>query len=142
MQYDFLASIDLFNERTPSEILLATKQRLRPDAWTKAAVARDARGRNVKPLDPNACCWCVEGALAVESNPYGLIPPILLQLIDAAAIHVATHLGLHTPNSEFSITTMAELNDMASFEVVHAALDVALEYANTHPDLGAVPSTT
>jgi len=31
--------------------------------WTQGELARDKQGNAVRPEDPNAVCWCVEGAI-------------------------------------------------------------------------------
>jgi len=52
--------------------------------WTRYAPSRNAEGQHVKPIDPTACTWCIEGAIAFFS-PGGLIPYTLLRHIDAGA---------------------------------------------------------
>ena len=39
----------------------------------------------VKPHDPAAVCWDVEGAIAIECNPYGILPPFFMKLMDEVA---------------------------------------------------------
>lgn len=41
----------------PSELLV------RPEAWTQEVHARASDGSRVGPANPNACCWCLVGAL-------------------------------------------------------------------------------
>lgn len=36
-----------------------------PERWTQRALARDASGTCVRPLAPEACRWCLVGALIV-----------------------------------------------------------------------------
>ena len=55
-----------------THILIAARRRLSdPHRWTKGAAARDARGRDVHPLDPAAVRWCALGALQVASDGVG-----------------------------------------------------------------------
>lgn len=53
-----------------------------PSRWTQKAHARDEQGRNVKPRDPRAVCWCGIGALAKCSNVYGIVHPEMLRYLD------------------------------------------------------------
>lgn len=55
-----------------------------PDRWTKYTRARASDGTPVRPEDPTAVCWCVEGAVAVLSNEYGVLPPQLMKALDRA----------------------------------------------------------
>lgn len=48
---------------TTAEILRASLELLEdPDHWTQGVFARDRAGNSVKPWDPDACRWCMEGA--------------------------------------------------------------------------------
>ena len=40
----------------------------KPTSWTKNAYARDQHGKPVRPNDPSATSWCLEGAI---SRVYG-----------------------------------------------------------------------
>lgn len=72
--------------------------------WTRYAPARNAEGLQVKPSDPRACTWCIEGALAYVA-PGGLIPYTLLRHIDAAA---REFLPMYVVDMDW---TVSELND-------------------------------
>ncbi len=128
----FLVGVDLLEGRSQFAVLSSIRTKITYDTWTKMAVARDRHGRPVRPTSPEACRWCVDGWVAKESNKYGFASPILLNLLDHAAVHVATHLGLHDPSSEFCIATMSELNDSFSFQVILQTIDTALEYLHAH----------
>lgn len=68
----------LTNGRTMTDILSSAYQRIQdPSRWTQNCYARNSERRMVKPIDPSACCWCLLGAIAVESNGYGFIPPTI-----------------------------------------------------------------
>jgi hypothetical protein len=72
--------------QNPRDILRRAADRIRdPSRWTSQAVARDAQGRIVKPHDPAAVCWDVGGAIAIECNPYGILPPFFMKLMDEVA---------------------------------------------------------
>ena len=36
--------------------------------WCQRASARDASGNSVSPMDTEACCWCLDGALLVACD--------------------------------------------------------------------------
>lgn len=36
--------------------------------WCQRASARDAAGNAVSPMDTEACCWCLDGALLVATD--------------------------------------------------------------------------
>jgi hypothetical protein len=51
---------------TPQELLAAVADHFEahPEAWTQGAFARDAAGDDlIRPVDRDAVCWCVSGAL-------------------------------------------------------------------------------
>jgi hypothetical protein len=49
---------------TVVQLLEAAKEKINtPEKWCKRANARDANGTEVKALSPNACQWCIDGAL-------------------------------------------------------------------------------
>ena len=49
---------------TPASVLRACLDDVRhEDRVCVGALARDAQGRGVSPLDPEACCWCSLGLL-------------------------------------------------------------------------------
>ena len=35
----------------------------RPEKWTQGAFARDGHGKDVNSWNPQAVCWCLEGAI-------------------------------------------------------------------------------
>ncbi len=53
--------------------------------WARHAFARDVEGRIVKPGDPSARCWDIQGAIAVSSNKWGILHPCFMQLLDRLA---------------------------------------------------------
>ena len=73
----------LTSGKTPLQILRETRaifgERHR---WTKGARARDRNGQWVRPEDPSAASWCLEGAVASVCNPFGISPPSMLKLLD------------------------------------------------------------
>ncbi len=72
--------------RAPREILLRAMDRIRdPERWAHGAQALDAQGKKVVPSDPSAVQWDVQGAIAIECNPYGILPPYFMQLLDELA---------------------------------------------------------
>lgn len=70
----------------PKDILRRAADRIRdPAHWTVQAPARDAQSRWVKPHDPSAVRWDIQGAIAIECNPYGIFPPFFMKLLDELA---------------------------------------------------------
>lgn len=54
---------------TVKQTLLAARELLTPEgAWTQGSYARDASGRRTGCWEPNAVCWCLEGAIKRVSN--------------------------------------------------------------------------
>lgn len=53
--------------RVRHTVLLRAYLRLqKEDRWTRMYMARDSRSRAVKPTSPEAVCWCLRGAVALE----------------------------------------------------------------------------
>jgi hypothetical protein len=70
----------------PEVILRKALERIRDEEhWTQGAYARDASGRRVKPYDPAARRWCIEGAVALACNPAAVLPPFFVLLLDEIA---------------------------------------------------------
>lgn len=57
-----------------------------PEQWTPRSRALDNRGYAVSPEDPNAVCWCIEGAVSMACNPYGILPPYFMRIMDEVAV--------------------------------------------------------
>jgi hypothetical protein len=73
----------LTSGKTLVEVLKCARALLdNEEHWAQGARARDERGRNVRPEDPSAVKWCLEGACARVSNNYGITPPDLLALFE------------------------------------------------------------
>lgn len=49
-------------------------------SWIRNVWSRDANGNNVQPIDPNAVCWCLRGAIDAR------IPKVSVKL-DIDAFH-------------------------------------------------------
>lgn len=55
-----------------SDILERAANRLdKPGAWMKGALASDRNGYIVDPQSPQACAWCLAGAIAKECHDAG-----------------------------------------------------------------------
>lgn len=100
---------------TWKEILVRVRVRLAdPDRWTQSAFAREIDHRTlVKPGDPRACCWCLLGAIARESNPYFISPPDLLSYLD----------GQRSKIHGEKFNSLAELNDYVDHQTLLEFLD-------------------
>ena len=70
----------------PSDILRKAAKLIEdPDRWAKGARARDTEGYAVEAKDPTATSWCLEGAIAITCNPFGILPPYFMVLLDSVA---------------------------------------------------------
>lgn len=86
-----------------------------PERWTQHVRARDAEGYEVRVEDPEAVCWCIEGAIAVVCNPYGITPPHVLKALDKVVFAImGRDVGV------------GYLNDMVMHEVIMQLLDEAI----------------
>jgi len=83
----FLARCNtLMGGQSPKDILRQAHRLLEdPVHWTRGARARDDNGRTVRPEDPNAVRWCLEGAVALACNDFGILPPYFMVLLDQTA---------------------------------------------------------
>ena len=83
----FLARCNtLMGGKHPKDILRQAHKLLEdPAHWTQGARARDENGRKVRPEDPRAVCWCLESAVAMSCNSYGILPPYFMVLLDQTA---------------------------------------------------------
>lgn len=73
----------LTSGKSPLQILRETRELLSvPDRWTKGARARDASGSSVCPENQAAASWCLGGAIAIVCNPFGILPPSMIRLLD------------------------------------------------------------
>jgi hypothetical protein len=81
--------------------------------WTQEAYARDAAGRQVKPYDPTAVKWCIEGAVAISCNPAAILPPFFMVLLDKIA-------------EELGYESVGLLNDGAYHRTVLYVLEEAI----------------
>jgi hypothetical protein len=56
-------------DRSTVEVLRAARKRITPiENWTRGVAARDSQGRKVRIDSPAATCWCMGGALELESG--------------------------------------------------------------------------
>jgi len=108
----------------PKEILrkaLATLED--PSRWTQGALARDQYGRSVRPASPHAVCWCMESAVAMACNPYGVLPPYFMILLDEVAEEDFGHLyGAPLFNEHYGHDAILTLLKLA----IHRAPEVAV----------------
>lgn len=85
----------LMQGQDPITILRRALEIIRePEQWTPKARALDAQGARVRPEDPTAVRWCIEGAISLACNPYGLLPPYFMKVLD----EVATEYGCYGVN--------------------------------------------
>lgn len=104
---------DLMTGQTPKAILQKAYDRISDKAkWTRGAVARNANGGKVRPDSTEAVCWDIEGAVSLACNPYGILPPFFIKLLDGVA-------------EEYGTISSGLLNDHFSHEIVLEALSKA-----------------
>lgn len=76
-------SLPLMWGQTPLNILLRAFWVLRDRRrWVNFAYAVDEDWNEVHVTDPTAVRYSLEGAVAMASNPYGLLPPYFMKLLD------------------------------------------------------------
>lgn len=70
----------------PEDVLAKAVEMIRdPCQWTRGARARNELGQPVHPADPTAVAWDMEAAVAMACNPYGILPPFFMVLLDEVA---------------------------------------------------------
>jgi hypothetical protein len=87
-----------------------------PGRWAVGAQALSADGYMVRPHDPRAVAWDVEGAVAMASNSYGILPPYFMLLLDSVA-------------QSYGVLSIGLLNDSMRHEVVLEVLEKAIALA-------------
>jgi hypothetical protein len=93
--------------------------------WSQWARARDLYGNPVRPHDPTAYCWSLNGALSVASNPYGITPPALLEFLDSILREYGLVELLYCEEGITLWETCDYFNDMHPHPEVLALLDEA-----------------
>ena len=74
-------------------------ERLVLSGWTQEALARDENGEPLDPCDPEACCWCMTGAIFKISDEWEIAPgPYLVYLGNMAREFDDSGLGNLTLN--------------------------------------------
>lgn len=118
----FLAKCnELMMGQRPEVILRKAYERIRDeDRWCTEAYARDASGRRVRPYEPTAVRWCIEGAVAISCNPAAILPPYFMVLLDKIA-------------EELGYESVGLLNDGAHHELVLRVLEEAIIRAEQMP---------
>jgi len=98
-----------------------------PDAWVQGAYAKDADGLPAHEMSPEACRWCLSGAIRALCPLDGGYPLALNRQTARRYLGIAT--GLPIP----------DFNDNATHAEVLAALDKAIELAmaDAYPAGGA-----
>lgn len=67
--------------KTPKQILLEAAELIeQPGKWTQGAFARDHGGDGTAFCDPDAVCWCAEGAIAKVAGGCGTASSALAAL--------------------------------------------------------------
>lgn len=111
---EFLERCDrLMLGQDPKDILRRARARLEDDTkWTVGAPARNAEGAWRKPDAPDAVRWDIQGAIAIECNPYGILPPFFMKLLDELVAPLGCD-SVGVFNDTFSHDKMLELFDAA-----------------------------
>ena len=121
-----MPTVDAFFEHTsaltsgkkPLQILCETRELLSVEQrWTQGARARDVWKNPVRPEDPTAVAWCIEGAVAVVCNPFGITPFSMLRLLDKVVSIV-----FHTEEE----ITVSMYNELMYYEAIVCLLDEAI----------------
>jgi hypothetical protein len=56
--------------------------------WCQDAQACTTDRRPVRPRDPNATFWSIEGAIGYVSNQAGVVPPFIVRYLDALVLEI------------------------------------------------------
>ncbi len=120
---DFLSRCNaLMGGQSPALILFRAKEILSaPEQWTNRARALNDRGERVRPEDPAAVCWNVNGAVSLSCNKYGIFPPYFVVLLDEVAREIAAGCGLA------GLTGLIEFEESFEHEDVIELLQIAVE---------------
>ena len=82
-------SLPLMGGQTPQNVLLRALWVLRdPNRWTPLHRAEDHQGKSVAVNDPRAHKWCLEGAVAMASNAWGILPQYFMKLLDEVSLEL------------------------------------------------------
>jgi hypothetical protein len=95
-----------------------------PAHWTQGTHARNKIGNPVKPADPDACQWCLDGALGKVTNIEiaGYRNNLEYQRANALLLNATQEL--------FGVSNFVEINDEGSHHEVLAILDHAMGLTN------------
>lgn len=100
--------------QSPVLILRTAYDKIRdPERWAVGAQALDSEGKKVRPDDPTAARWDVQGAIAIACNPYGILPPWFMVYLDGLA-------------QEEGATDVGQYNDHFRHEMVLELLTKAI----------------
>lgn len=91
-----------------------------PNSWCQGAKAMDATGCMVRPMDPDAVFFSIEGAVAYHSNLVGVVPPYMLRLLDQ---YVLDFLNIGEPAGIWNEHDIGWFNDYATHDTVVRYLD-------------------
>jgi hypothetical protein len=78
----YLAKINTLLAGQPPRAVLQRALKIIEDPSRWHYFTQDAAGNVVRPNDLSAVRWCLEGAIARECNPYGILPPYFMVLLD------------------------------------------------------------
>ncbi len=99
------------------QILRETRALLSEESrWTKGARARDCNQNPVRPEDPAATSWCLEGAVAKVCNPFGIMPFSMMRLLDKTVriiFHTEEEVGANMYNELMCHESIVNLLDEA-----------------------------
>lgn len=123
-------SVEVFVERCnrlmngqPPELILQKAHDLlfNVECWTKGARARDQQGRPVRPEDPNAVSWDIEGAVSICCNNFGILPPYFMRLLDHIAVSVR----------EWKVMGVDDANERLDHASILQLLRLAIEHVQS-----------
>ena len=115
-----MESVNIFSVKQKAEMLGVIRELLTPEArWTKYKLAKDADGYGTGPVEDDAVCWCLEGAIVYANGG-----------LDSAFDEIEKALIPFLPVEHISIVAFNDADETFHGNVIEL-LDTAISYLET-----------